>query len=147
MALLALGKYPALWSRGIAGAAIADCVMQYEDEPAYFKAQDKERFGGTLETARARYVRSSPITYVDNMQAPILLLHGENDVRCPPRQIKHFVDRLKKLNKVVSIEWFTSGHTGEFTDTSLRIRLMDKVIRFVICNNKKKIPLKNFDVS
>lgn len=145
VALLALGKYPALWSRAIAGAAIADCVMQYEDEPAYFKAQDQERFGGTPETARARYVRSSPITYVDNIQVPILLLHGENDVRCPPRQIKCFVSRLKKLNKAISIEWFMSGHTGEFTDTSLRIRLMDKVLRFATTG--KKMPPKNLDVS
>lgn len=136
--LLALGKYPALWSRGIAGAAIADCAMQYEDEPAYFKSQDKEMFGGTPETAPARYARSSPITYAKNMQAPVFLLHGKNDVRCPPRQIKHFVDKLKKLNKAVSIEWFTSGHTGEFTDTSLRIRLMKKVLRFA--TTKKKRP-------
>ncbi len=40
------------------------CVMQYEDEPAYFKAQDRERFKGTPETALARYIRSSPISYL-----------------------------------------------------------------------------------
>jgi len=139
--LLALGKYPSLWSCGIAGAAIADCIMQYEDEPAYFKAQDQERFRGTPHTARARYVRSSPITYATHIQAPILLFHGKNDARCPERQIRYFVNTLKKLGGCVSIEWFTSGHTGEFTDTALRIHLMDKALRFsTIC---KKMPLKN----
>lgn len=143
VALLALGKYPALWSLGIAGAAITDCIMQYEDELAYFKAQDRGRFGGTPKTARARYVRSSPVTYIENIQAPIFLLHGKNDVRCPPRQIKNFVNGLKKLNKAVSVEWFKSGHVGEFTDTPLRMRLMGKVLRFATAG--KKMSRKNLN--
>lgn len=143
--LLALGKYPNLWSRGIAGAAIADFLMQYEDEPAYFKTQDQERFGGAPKMVHARYVRSSPITYANNIRAPILLLHGKNDVRCPPRQIKHFLNKLQKLNKAVSIKWFASGHTGEFTNISLRLRLMDKILRFAAVN--KKMSLKNTDIS
>ncbi|HDQ16708.1 MAG TPA: S9 family peptidase [Candidatus Vogelbacteria bacterium] len=140
--LLALGKYPDLWNCGIAGSAIADCLMQYEDEPAYFKAQDIERFNGTPNTTRAQYMRSSPITYINNIQAPIFLLHGENDVRCPPRQIRHFIDKLKKMNKTVSIKWFSSGHTGEFTNTSLRLKLIDKILHFAK-KNRKEGPLRN----
>ncbi|PIQ66647.1 MAG: hypothetical protein COV96_00305 [Candidatus Zambryskibacteria bacterium CG11_big_fil_rev_8_21_14_0_20_42_18] len=130
--LLALGKYPLLWNCGIAGAAIADCAMQYEDEPAYFKADDKKRFKGTPTTARIRYVRSSPSTYVNQIQAPIFMIHGKNDTRCPPRQIKYFKDLLKKADKDVTVEWFTSGHIGGFTDTALRISLIEKSIKFAM---------------
>jgi dipeptidyl aminopeptidase/acylaminoacyl peptidase len=143
--LLALGKYPALWRCGIAGAAITDCVMQYEDEPAYFKAQDKERFNGTPQTARARYICSSPISYANRIQSPILLLHGKNDVRCPPRQIQHFISKLKKLCKDISIIWFPSGHIGDFTNILLRTQLMRKILNFAI--TCKKMPLKNKIVS
>jgi len=135
--LLALGTYPELWSSGIAGAGIADCVAQYEDEPAYFRVQDEERFRGTPETARARYVRSSPITYVKRIQSPLLILHGEHDVRCPPRQMRRFIDALKKHGKRFDIEWFKSGHTGEFTDTNLRVRLIDRAIRFALSEQKR----------
>ncbi len=135
--LLAIGKYPHLWNCGIAGAAIADCVMQYEDEPTYFKAKDREIFGGTPETARTRYVRSSPITYTKHIQAPLLILHGKNDVRCPHRQMRHFIHALKENNKRFTVEWFGSGHTGGFTDTKLRIKLMDKAIRFCARGTKK----------
>lgn len=128
--LLALGKYPDLWHRGIAGASIADCIMQYEDEPVYFKTQDQERFKGTPETNRARYIESSPSTYAHRIQAPILLLHGENDARCPARQIKYFVEVLHKLKKHISVEWFASGHIGGFTDTTLRVKLIKKAIQF-----------------
>jgi len=130
VALLALGKYPALWSVGIAGSAISDCIMQYEDEPAYFKAIDKERFEGTPKTNQEQYIRSSPITYAENIQAPILIIHGKNDVRCPPRQIKHLVKKLEKNEQKFQVEWFTSGHTGEFTNTTLRIRMIKKALRF-----------------
>jgi dipeptidyl aminopeptidase/acylaminoacyl peptidase len=135
--LFALGTYPNLWSVGIACAGIADCVAQYEDEPAYFRTQDEKRFRGTPETAHARYVRSSPITYVDHIQSPLLILHGKYDVRCPPRQMRRFIDALKKNKKRFDIEWFESGHTGEFTDTNLRIRLIDKAIRFALSAKKK----------
>lgn len=143
--LLALGKYPGLWNCGVAGAAITDCIMQYEDEPVYFKSRDQERFRGTPKTARLRFVRSSPITYADRIQAPVLLLHGKNDMRCPPRQIKYFVKTLKKMNKNVSVVWFTLGHTGEFTDVSLRSQLMGKILHFVTAG--KRMPLKNKKVS
>ncbi|MBT9148510.1 MAG: Dipeptidyl aminopeptidase BIII [Syntrophomonadaceae bacterium] len=135
--LLAMGTYPALWSSGISGVGIADCLLQYEDEPAYFKAQDEERFRGTPETARSRYLRSSPITYVNHIQSPLLILHGENDVRCPPRQMKRFIDALEKNKKSFNVEWFKSGHVGGFTDTNLRVRLINKVIRFALGTQKK----------
>ena len=135
--LLALGKYPDLWKCGIAGAAISDYLLQYADEPEYFKAEDRKRFNGTPKTARARYVKSSPSTYGDRIQAPILILHGENDMRCPPRQITHFENQLLEAGKPVSVEWFPSGHIGEFTDTRLRLSLMKKIIRFAIQNTKR----------
>jgi dipeptidyl aminopeptidase/acylaminoacyl peptidase len=131
VALLALGKYPALWSVGIAGSAISDCIMQYEDEPAYFKAIDKERFEGTPETNQEQYIRSSPITYAENIQAPVLIIHGKNDVRCPPQQIKDFIKFLRENKKDILIKWFESGHVGQFTNTDLRSEIMNESIEFI----------------
>lgn len=128
--LLALGKYPVLWHRGIAGAAIADCIMQYEDEPAYFKTQDQEMFKGNPETARTIYVKSSPTTYAKDIQTPILILHGKNDTRCSPRQIKYFIDVVRRMGGRIFDTWFTSGHIGGFTNTKLRVMLVKKAIRF-----------------
>jgi dipeptidyl aminopeptidase/acylaminoacyl peptidase len=134
--LLALGKYPNLWNSGIACNGIVDFIMQYEDEPGYFKAKDRELFKGTPKTARTRYVRSSPIIYAKNIQAPLLIIHGENDVRCPPRQIKYFISVLKKYEKQFDIVWFKSGHIGGFTDINLRVLLINKAIRFVLKHQK-----------
>jgi dipeptidyl aminopeptidase/acylaminoacyl peptidase len=130
--LLALGKYPNLWNSGIACNGISDFIIQYEDEPEYFKAKDRKLFKGTPKTARVRYARSSPITYAKNIQTPLLIIHGENDTRCPPRQIKYFINVLKKYGKKFDIVWFKSGHIGGFADINLRALLINKAIRFTI---------------
>lgn len=142
VALLALGRYPSLWTAGIAAASIADCVMQYEDEPAYFKAIDEQRFKGTPETVRERYTKSSPTTYAGKIQAPVLILHGRNDVRCPSRQITHLEHLMRKAKKNIKIVWYLSGHTGNYTDIPFRVRLFRKEIAFAT-TQIKKTPSKN----
>jgi dipeptidyl aminopeptidase/acylaminoacyl peptidase len=130
--LLALGKYPNLWTGGIAGTPIADCVLQYEDEPAYFQALDRKRFGGTPSEVPKRYTKSSPVTYARNFQAPILILHGENDVRCPPRQIEHFEKILRAKGKSITVKKFSSGHAGEFADTKIRVANIKESLDFAM---------------
>lgn len=138
--LLALGKYPDLWRCAIACAAIADCVMQYEDEPAYFKAMDQKIFFGTPETVRQQYQRSSPSAYIQNIQAPVFIIHGKNDARCPSRQILHFEHLLHKAGKSVLVKWFSSGHIGGFTNTTLRVSIIEKVLRFATKITQDKKP-------
>lgn len=139
--LLALGKYPNLWAGGIAGTPIADCILQYEDEPAFFQALDQKRFGGTPTEVPNIYKNSSPITYAKNFQAPILILHGENDVRCPPRQIVHFEKILKKEGKKIVVKKFSSGHAGEFANTKIRVSNIKVALDFAM-NIIGKAPLK-----
>ena len=40
------------------------------------------------------YRASSPLTYVDAVTAPVLVLAGENDPRCPIRQVDNYLDAL-----------------------------------------------------
>lgn len=128
--LLALGKYPNLWAGGISGAGIADFLLQYEDEPAFFKAADDQRFGGAPNKVRKRYIRSSPITYAPGIQAPVCIIHGKNDARCPARQMHAFIKKMKRLNKKIETHWFSSGHAGEYANINLRITNIKKAISF-----------------
>jgi len=139
--LLALGKYPNLWAGGIAGTPIADCVLQYEDEPAFFQALDRKRFGGTPTEVPNVYKKSSPTTYAKNFQAPVLILYGENDVRCPPRQIAYFEKILRKEGKKIIVKKFSSGHAGEFANTKIRISNIKAALDFAM-NIISKAPPK-----
>jgi dipeptidyl aminopeptidase/acylaminoacyl peptidase len=129
--LLALGKYPGLWKCGVAGTAIADCVMQYEDSPASFKAFDDEVFGGNPKNNPEVYKKSSPITYAPAFSAPILVIQGENDSRCTPRQMKHFESVLRSFGKNITVKWFSSGHVGEFSNTQTRVSNASASLDFI----------------
>ena len=55
---------------------------------------DRALFGGTPEEKPDLYRRSNPITYADDVRAPVLFVIGENDSRCPLGQALAYVDRL-----------------------------------------------------
>ncbi len=128
--LLALGKYPNLWAGGIAGTPIGDCVLQYEDETAYFQSTDRKRFGGTPKEVPDQYTKSSPITYATDYRSPLLIFYGKNDVRCPPRQIENFIRFLKEKGKAVHAYRYSAGHVGDFSDKKLRIANMKRGLNF-----------------
>jgi dipeptidyl aminopeptidase/acylaminoacyl peptidase len=45
----------------------------------------------------------SPINYVEKIQAPLLLVHGEKDVTVDFEQSQRMYDRMKKANKDVEL--------------------------------------------
>jgi dipeptidyl aminopeptidase/acylaminoacyl peptidase len=53
-------------------------------------------FGAEPWDARDRFVRLSPISYVENVKTPTLLLHGENDDRCPIGQAEEWFVSLRR---------------------------------------------------
>lgn len=45
------------------------------------------------------YLKHSPIMYVENIQTPVLIIHSEQDYRCPIEQGEQFFTALKFLKK------------------------------------------------
>jgi len=110
LTLQALGKKPGLWAGGIAIVAIADWVLMYEDQAETLRGYQRALFGGTPQEKPEQYAASSPITYAEQVNAPLLILQGENDTRCPARQMRVYEQRLRDLGKSVEIHWFDAGH-------------------------------------
>jgi dipeptidyl aminopeptidase/acylaminoacyl peptidase len=112
LTLLALGKRPELWAAGLAGIAIADWFLMYEDQADLGRAYQVSLFGGTPQERPAQHAASSPITYAEAVRAPVLIIQGRNDTRTPARQVERYVDRLRTLGKTVELHWFDAGHLG-----------------------------------
>ena len=49
----------------------------------------------------AWYIERSPLTYARDISTPLLILHAENDLRCPIEQAEQLFIALKKLHKEV----------------------------------------------
>ncbi|MGY1751456.1 S9 family peptidase [Modestobacter sp. SYSU DS0511] len=120
LTLLGLGTQPGRWAAGIAEVPVADYLAAYEDEMEGLRAYDRALFGGSPEEVRDVYVRSSPITYVDDVTAPVLVVAGANDPRCPIRQIDNYVDALVEKGKEHEVYRFDAGHGSLVIEETIR---------------------------
>ena len=120
LTLLGLGTQPERWAAGIAEVPVADYLAAYEDEMEGLRAYDRALFGGSPEEVRDVYVRSSPITYVDAVAAPVLVVAGANDPRCPIRQIDNYLARLEELGKEHEVYRFDAGHGSLVIEETIR---------------------------
>jgi dipeptidyl aminopeptidase/acylaminoacyl peptidase len=118
--LLGLGRHPDRWIAGIGGVPVADYIAAYQDEAPILQALDRALFGGSPETAPALFVERNPITYVDAVRAPLLILAGENDSRCPIRQVWNYVGRLRARGVEPQVYTYTTGHASFDVDERIR---------------------------
>jgi dipeptidyl aminopeptidase/acylaminoacyl peptidase len=82
MTLAALAFSPDLWAAGIATVGISSLLTFLENTSPY-RRRFREVEYGFLDTDRDFLIAASPITRVNDMRAPLMLIHGANDPRVP----------------------------------------------------------------
>jgi dipeptidyl aminopeptidase/acylaminoacyl peptidase len=120
VSLLCAGLHPDRWAGVVAGVPVADYLAAYEDEAPSLQMMDRGLFGGGPDEFRTMYVERSPITYVDRVSAPVLILAGENDSRCPIRQIDNYADALRANGGEVEMYRYTTGHSSFVVEERVR---------------------------
>jgi len=128
--LLALGREPQRWRAAVAAVPVADYVTAFQDEAPTLQAFDRSLFGGGPEEVGELYVERSPLTYVDRVQAPVLVIAGDNDSRCPIQQVMNYVEALKARGGEVELYRFDAGHGSMVVDE--RVRQMRAELDFVL---------------
>ncbi len=129
LTLLALGVQPGRWAAGVAGVPVADYPTAYEDEMEPLRAYDRALFGGSPAEVPDAYRDASPLTWVDRVRAPVLVLAGANDPRCPIRQIENYLDALAARGADYAVYRYEAGHgSGVMAE---RIRQLACEIAFV----------------
>jgi Tol biopolymer transport system component/dienelactone hydrolase len=126
LCLLGLGTQPGRWAAGVAGVPVADYVSAFADEMEQLQAVDRALFGGTPDEVPERFVRSSPISYAEYVRAPVLVMYGRNDPRCPERQVERYLARLAELRVPWEEYRFDAGHGSLVVEeriTQMRIEL------------------------
>jgi dipeptidyl aminopeptidase/acylaminoacyl peptidase len=129
LTLLGLGLQPELWALGVAGVPVADYIAAYEDEMDPLKAYDRALFGASPDEDPQLYLDRSPLTFIEQVQVPVMVLAGENDPRCPIRQIDTYLARLSELGKPHEVIRYDAGHGSLRTDE--RIRQTEAELDFV----------------
>jgi len=130
LTLQALGKRPDLWAGGVAGIAIADWPALYEDSAEALRRYGASLFGGPPEEKPEAYAASSPITYAENVSAPVLIIQGRNDTRTPARQVEMYEEKMRSLGKSIEVHWFDAGHLGSLAQAEQAIEHQELALRF-----------------
>ncbi|MEA2409404.1 MAG: hypothetical protein QOE69_3523 [Thermoleophilaceae bacterium] len=73
--------------------------------------QDLERMMGPPSQAREAYIAGSAYHRLENVEAPLLIAHGERDERVSPKQSEQLVARLRELGKTFEyVTYPTEAH-------------------------------------
>jgi dipeptidyl aminopeptidase/acylaminoacyl peptidase len=130
LTLLSIGRHPGRWAAAIAIVPVADYPTAYADEAPGLKAFDRVLFGGTPDDRRELYLERSPLTYVDRVDVPLLVIAGDNDTRCPIRQVENYLRRLDELGLEYRVHRFDAGHGSLVIDE--RVTQMKMELDFVL---------------
>jgi dipeptidyl aminopeptidase/acylaminoacyl peptidase len=104
------GTQPDRWRAIFAGIPAGDFVAAHWASAPELQAWDDAVYGGTPDQVPQRYARSDPMTYVDAVRAPVLVIAGEADPRCPIEGVTPWVDALRARNHPVEVELYPEGH-------------------------------------
>ena len=113
MTLMAIGRSPDVWAAGVELFGIINWMTMLQHEDAMLQEYEKSLLGDPVKD-RAIYDAASPITYIHNVKAPLLVLQGENDPRVPKEEAEQVVELLKKDGKTVDAHYYPNeGHGFE----------------------------------
>ena len=73
--------------------------------------QDLDRMMGPPSGARKAYIAGSAYHRLENLRAPLLIAHGEQDIRVSPKQSEQLTTRLRQLGKTFEyVTYPTEAH-------------------------------------
>jgi prolyl oligopeptidase PreP (S9A serine peptidase family) len=93
MVLAGLAFQPRLWAAGVDIVGIASLVTFLENTSAYRRAY-REREYGTLARDREFLQAASPLSRIDDIVAPLFIIHGANDPRVPLSEAQQIHEAL-----------------------------------------------------
>ncbi|MEM2007543.1 MAG: S9 family peptidase [Sulfolobales archaeon] len=121
MSLMQLTKKPKLWRCGVAGAPVTDWAKMYESSDLLYKTFIEVLFGSRKELFPER----SPESYVESIEAPLSIIHPQNDSRTPVQPVLEFVEKLVRLGKSFELHILPDvGHLAIIERESLAKFLM-----------------------
>ncbi len=110
LTLMAVGKYPQVFSAAVDEYGILNWLTMLEHEDPALQEIEKSLLGDPIRE-RAIYEASSPLKYIQNETAPLLVLQGDNDVRVPKEQAEQVVRILKDAGRNVDAIYYPDeGH-------------------------------------
>ena len=98
--LTCVTRIPGLWRCAVDVFGVANLITMIENAQPNWR-RFLARWIGDVERDRDKLVERSPITHIENVRCPMLILQGENDPRVPKEESDQVVERLRGLGRRV----------------------------------------------
>lgn len=110
MTMMGVTKAPEVWAAGVPIVPFVNFFTEIENEDPVLQQSDMATMGDPVKN-KALYQDRSPIFFMDQIKAPLLLLAGGHDPRCPKTESQQVVDAIKKRGGVVEYKVYDNeGH-------------------------------------
>ena len=110
MTMMGVTKAPEVWAAGVPIVPFVNWFTEIQNEDPVLQQSDLATMGDLVKN-KALYEDRSPINFVDKIKAPLYLLAGGNDPRCPKTEAQQAVDAVKKRGGVAEFKVYENeGH-------------------------------------
>ena len=110
MTLMAVSKTPDVWAAGVEEYGIVNWRTMYANGSPALRAY-QEGLIGSPDADPDVYDKTSPLTFLSQVKAPLLVLQGENDIRVPAGEARQVVEMLKTRGATVDARFYPEeGH-------------------------------------
>jgi dipeptidyl aminopeptidase/acylaminoacyl peptidase len=110
LSMMAVTKAPDMWAAAVPIVPFVNWFTEIANEDPSLREYDLATMGDPVKN-KALYEDRSPINFVDKIKAPILLLAGSNDPRCPASEAQQVADAVKKRGGVAQLKIYSDeGH-------------------------------------
>lgn len=103
LSMMAVTKAPDMWAAGVPIVPFVNWFTEIANEDPSLREYDLATMGDPVKN-KALYEDRSPINFVDQIKAPLLLLAGGNDPRCPAEESQQVADAIRKHGDTVQLK-------------------------------------------
>ena len=122
-------RLPEYWCCAVDLFGPSNLVTMLENDPPNWRRWNK-LWIGDLETDREKLMNNSPISYVENVRCPMLVIQGDNDPRVPRQESDQMVERLRALGRPV--DYLTLEAEGHgFARRENQLLVHERIVEFL----------------
>ena len=132
LSMMAVTKAPDAWAAGVPIVPFVNWFTEIENEDPVLQQSDLATMGDVVKN-KALYEERSPINYIDQVKAPLLLLAGGHDPRCPKSETQQVVDAIKKRGGTVDYKIYDNEGHG-FARVENQIDAYKRVADFLLAH-------------
>jgi len=134
LTMMAVTKAPELWAAGVPIVPFVNWFTEIQNEDPILQQSDRATMGDP-EKNPDFFRERSPFFFVDKIKAPLLLLAGAHDPRCPPEETRQVVDEIKKQGGTAEAKIYENEGHG-FSKIENQIDAYQRVTNFVLAHVK-----------